>query len=102
MNAEPRSNPVRCELVVETRVLRWTVPGYEDSFTQYQVWDDGTLWITQVALRNNMARAMQGPPTCWRHLTVEDAKATADQLLMSRLDAAEEVVPAFIEAGEQP
>lgn len=78
--------------IVETRVLRWTAPGYEDSYTQYQVTADGGLYISQIALRDNLARRLTPVPSFHRYDSVEVARAAADSLLANRLDSGEEVV----------
>ena len=49
------------DTVVSVRVFESTVVGYEGFYTQYTILSSGTVLVTQIATRNNMARLMQSP-----------------------------------------
>lgn len=72
--------------IVETRVIEWVAPGYEQSYTQYQVTEDGDLWITQFALRANTASHLTGLPVRSTHLSVESAQRHAQSLIENRTE----------------
>jgi len=79
--------------IVETRVFRWTAPGYEDSFTQYQIAEDGQLAISQISLRDNTSRALQNFPVIRKFGDADLARSVMTQLIESRSDGYEEVLP---------
>jgi hypothetical protein len=86
----------------EVRIIQWTAPGYEESFTQYLIIPDanaeteenfGTLWITQIALYNNIARAIGGTdrPVA-KHGTIQRLREMVDELISaSKLSGCEEI-----------
>ena len=84
----------------EVRVLRWLAPGYEDAYTQYAIvpYGDnvrGTLWITQIALRNNMARAMDNGAPSRQDGSLDVLRHIVNELIENRCEdgQAEEVLP---------
>jgi hypothetical protein len=84
----------------EVRVLRWLAPGYEDAYTQYSIvpYGDnvrGTLWITQVALRDNTARHMQTGEPSRQDGPIAGLRRMVDVLIENRCEdgQAEEVLP---------
>jgi hypothetical protein len=78
---------------VQVRVIEWTAPGYEGSYTQYTVWDDATYTIEQVATRDNMARGLQGKPLLVHTSGVDKAMWNVSRLIENRVgdDAAKEI-----------
>lgn len=70
---------------VLTRIIKGTFPGYEDSYTQYQVFPNGDLWVTQMALRDNTAKAMGGArPTFLPCGDVANATEIVNKLIENR------------------
>lgn len=80
------------DTVVSTRVFESTVAGYEGAYTQYTVLSSGTVLVTQIATRNNMARLMQSP---YQHrsscASVEAAEGYVAALVENRKDELKEI-----------
>lgn len=72
--------------VVATRVICWTAGGYDDSFTQYQIMSDGSVWICQIACRDNLARALQGVPSRQAYGSVDRAMEVVALLVENRVE----------------
>lgn len=78
--------------VVETRVFEWFKEGYEGTFTQYQISADATVYIQQIATKDNMGRAMNAPGVFEQpHSSVEAARRFVDGLVENRKDCMQEV-----------
>lgn len=70
-----------------TRVIEWVAPGYEGAFTQYTVTPDGMMYCSQVATRENMARALQpARQFSQRFDTVDIALYAVDMLITNRTE----------------
>lgn len=79
--------------LVRRRLFKWTEPGYEDSYDQYAIFDEGSVWITQIAFKDNMGLAMQSGWPHWQQCeTVEKAESWVQHIMDGRMEHGEEVV----------
>jgi hypothetical protein len=77
--------------IVQTRIIEWTAVGYEKGYTQYQIVDRGpfdgsAVWITQMALKDNLGARLSGLPSVNYFGSVERAKAAVESLIQNRLE----------------
>jgi hypothetical protein len=78
----------------ETRVIECLMPGFEGSYTQYTIVrthvikgvPQGDLYIVQVALHDNTARALLDPEPIHRWGTVGYLRDLVEQLIANRTE----------------